>query len=123
MKDEEIDVDILIVIYILVFIIVGLIIFSVMQIRMAGMKVKDFAEFIQANQILDELYEATKKYERMNSREKVIFLMEAEKVFSAFDKVPDMLWEDEYQKYSKILDIYKDIKVMRWNENSTNYIK
>ncbi len=115
--------DILIVIYILVFIIVGLIIFSVMQIRMAGMKVKDFAEFIQANQILDELYEATKKYERMNSREKVIFLMEAEKVFSAFDKVPDMLWEDEYQKYSKILDIYKDIKVMRWNENSTNYIK
>lgn len=123
MKDEEIDVDILIVIYILVFIIVGLIIFSVMQIRMAGMKVKDFAEFIQANQILDELYETTKRYERMSSREKVIFLMEAEKVFAAFDKVPDMLWEDEYQKYSKILDIYKDIKVMRWNENSTNYIK
>ena len=80
------------------------------------MNVKDFAEFIQANQILDDLYEITKKYEKMNSKDKLIFLMEAEKVFRAFDKVPNMLWEDEYQKYTKILDIYRDIKIVRWNE-------
>ena len=94
----------------------GLVIFSVMQIKMAGMNVKDFAEFIQANQILDDLYEVSKRYERMNSREKLVFLMEAEKVFSAFDKIPNMLWEDEYQKYIKILDVYREIKIVRWNE-------
>ncbi len=108
--------EILVIIYVLVLMIFGLIIFSVMQIRAAGMKIKDFAQFIQANQILDDLYAATKKYERMNAQEKIIFLMEAEKVFNAFDKVPDMLWEDEYQKYTKILDIYRDIKMVRWNE-------
>ena len=108
--------EILIIIYILIFLIVALIVFSVVQIKMAGMNVRDFAEFIQANQILDDLYEISRRYDKMNSREKVIFLMEAEKVFNAFDKVPNMLWEEEYQKYSRILDIYRDIKVVRWNE-------
>ncbi len=108
--------EVLTIIYILVFIIFALIAFSVMQIKQAGMKVRDFAEFIQANQILDDLYEITKKYEKMDLKEKIIFLMEAEKVFKAFDKVPSMLWEDEYQKYTKILDIYRDIKIVRWNE-------
>jgi len=109
-------VELLAIIYILILLIVGLVIFSVIQIKAAGMNVKDFAEFIQANQILDDLYEATKKYEKMRSEEKVVFLMEAEKVFGAFDKVPNMLWEDEYQKYTKILDIYREIKITRWNE-------
>lgn len=108
--------EILAIIYILIFLIIALVIFAVMQIKMAGMNIKDFAEFIQANQILDDLYEVTKKYERMRPEEKLVFLMEAEKVFKAFDKVPDMLWEDEYQKYTKILDIYRDIKIVRWNE-------
>lgn len=107
---------ILSVIYILIFLIVGLVIFSVMQIKMAGMNVKDFTDFIQANQILDDLYDISKRYDKMDSKEKIVFLMEAEKVFNAFDKVPDMLWEDEYQKYTKILDIYRDIKMVRWNE-------
>ena len=43
--------------------------------------------------------------------------MEAEKVFSAFDKVPDILWEEEYQKYMDVLDKYKDIKVVRWEQS------
>lgn len=107
---------ILAIIYVLLFLIVFLVAFSIIQIKMAGMNIKDFTDFIQANQILDDLYDITKRYERMNSREKVVFLMEAEKVFSAFDKVPDMLWEDEYQKYTKVLDIYRDIKMVRWNE-------
>ena len=62
------------------------------------MKVKDFTDFIQANQILDSLYDVSKKYEKMTQNQQIVFLMEAEKVFKAFDKVPDMLWEDEYQK-------------------------
>ena len=80
------------------------------------MNVKDFKEFIQANEILDKLYELSKRYERMDQNERLMFLMEAEKVFRAFDKVPNILWEEEYQKYSKILDIYREIKVLRWNE-------
>ena len=101
---------------ILIVMIIGLIAYSVIQIRAAGMKVKDFTDFIQANQILDSLYEVAKKYDKMSQNQQLVFLMEAEKVFKAFDKVPDMLWEDEYQKYTKILDIYKDIKLARWNE-------
>lgn len=112
----EVKLGIVVIIYILALAIVALIVFSIMQIKAAGMNVRDFAGFIQANQILDDLYELTKRYEKMDSREKLIFLMEAEKVFSAFDKVPNMLWEDEYQKYTKILDIYRDIKIIRWNE-------
>ena len=108
--------DLLIIIYILIFLIVALVIYSIAQIRMAGMKVKDFTEFIQANQILDDLYEVSKRYDKMDSKERLVFLMEAEKVFSAFDKVPNLLWEDEYQKYTKILDIYREIKIVRWNE-------
>lgn len=115
-KEEKGKLEILTIIYILILIIIGLVVFSVMQIKAAGMKVKDFAEFIQANQILDDLYELSKKYDKMNSCDKLVFLMEAEKVFSAFDKIPNMLWEDEYQKYTKILDIYRDIKIVRWNE-------
>lgn len=108
--------EIIQIIVILIFLIIGLIAFSVMQIRAAGMKVRDFTDFIQANQILDSLYEVSKKYEKMTQNQQIVFLMEAEKVFNAFDRVPDMLWEDEYQKYSKILDIYRDIKMARWNE-------
>lgn len=116
LRRNELRMGILGIIYILLMAIGVLIIFSIMQIKAAGMNVKDFADFIQANQILDDLYEATRKYEVMNSREKIVFLMEAEKVFNAFDKVPNLLWEDEYQKYTKILDIYRDIKIVRWNE-------
>ena len=108
--------EIIHIIGILILLIVGLVAFSIMQIRAAGMKIKDFTDFIQANQILDSLYEVSKKYEKMSQNQQIVFLMEAEKVFNAFDKVPDLLWEDEYQKYSKILDIYRDIKLARWNE-------
>ena len=108
--------EIIQIIGILILLIIGLIAFSIMQIRAAGMKVRDFTDFIQANQVLDSLYEVSNKYDRMSHNQQIVFLMEAEKVFKAFDKVPDMLWEDEYQKYMKILDIYRDIKMARWNE-------
>ena len=50
----------------------------------------------------------------MNQQEQVVFLMEAEKVFNAFDKVPQAIWEEEYEKYSDVLNAYKNIKVYRW---------
>lgn len=105
------------IIYILVIIIFILILFAYTQIKIAGMNVKDFYSFIEANQTLDKLYRFSKKYEKLSNQDQLIFLSEAEKVFSAFDKVPDLLWEEEYQKYMDVLDKYKDIKMVRWERN------
>ena len=87
-----------------------------MQIRLSGIKVKHFWSFIKANQILDKLSRFAKQYQQLSSTEQLIFLKEAEKVFEAFDKVPNMLWEEEYQKYMDVLDKYKDIKLVRWEQ-------
>ena len=103
-----------ILIYILIFIIVALIGYAVVQIKAFGMNVKDFWSFIEANQMLDKLYRFSKRYEKLGNTEQIIFLQEAEKIFNAFDKVPDILWEDEYQKYMSVLDTYKDIRLVRW---------
>ncbi len=101
-------------IYILIFLIFALVAFAVMQIRLAGINVKDFISFIKANELLDKLYRFAQQYDRLNPMEQLVFLQEAEKVFSAFEKVPNMLWEEEYQKYMQVLNTYKDIKVLRW---------
>lgn len=108
---------ILTLIYILIFIVFSLVAFAIMQIKLAGINVKDFWTFIKANQILDELYVFTKRSTELSGQEQVIFLMEAEKVFDAFDKVPSLLWEEEYQKYREVLNKYKDLKVLRWASN------
>lgn len=107
-----------VIIIILVMVIVVLSIIAVMQIKMAGMEVKDFWSFIKANDTLDKLYAFAVKYERLSPQQQVLFLEEAEKIFSAFDKVPDALWEEEYDKYMRILDKYKDIKIVRWELSS-----
>ncbi len=106
--------EVLAVIYILVFLIFALIAFAVMQIKMSGLKVKDFFSFIEANEMLDKLYRFAVRYEKLTPMEQLIFLKEAEKVFNAYEKVPEILWEDEYQKYMEVLNTYKDIKVLRW---------
>lgn len=107
-----------VVIIILVLVIVVLSVIAVMQIKLAGMEVKDFWSFIKANDTLDKLYAFAIKYERLSPQQQVLFLEEAEKIFSAFEKVPDALWEEEYDKYMRILDKYKDIKIVRWELSS-----
>lgn len=103
-------------IYILIFIIFALIAYAVMQLKLFGIKIKDFWTFIDANQMLDKLYKFAMQYENMSPQEQVIYLSEAEKIFNAFDKVPDALWEEEYDKYKEVLNKYKDIKMFRWTE-------
>lgn len=105
------------VVYMLILVIFALVIYAVMQIRMFGMKVKDFWGFIEANQMLDRLYMFAKQYEKMTPQEQVIYLSEAEKIFKAFDKVPDELWEEEYDKYKQVLSKYNDIRMLRWTSN------
>ena len=107
----------LMIIYILIFAIFALCGYAVMQIKLAGMNVKDFWRFIEANQILDKLYEFSKKYRTLNKQQQVVYLMEAEKVFDAFDKIPDIIWEDEFKKYDEVLKKYKEIKMERWISN------
>jgi len=109
--------ELMIIIYILIFAIFALIAYSILQLRLAGLNVKDFWSFIQANQMLDKLYAFSKKYEKMSPQEQIIFLMEAEKVFKAFDKIPQIIWEEEYEKYANVLNTYKDIKILRWVSN------
>lgn len=109
--------ELMIIIYMLIFVISILIALPIMQLKLSGIKVKDFWTFIEANQMLDKLYNFSKKYEKMSIQEQIIFLMEAEKVFDAFDKIPQILWEEEYQKYSEVLNTYKNIRVLRWVAN------
>ncbi len=104
------------IIYILIFIIFALVAYAVMQIKLFGIKVKDFWSFIEANQMLDRLYNFAKQYENMSPQEQVIYLSEAEKIFRAFDNVPSELWEEEYEKYVAVLKKYKDIRMIRWSK-------
>ena len=106
------------IVYILVFIIFALCAYAVMQIKLAGIQVKDFWSFIEANQILDKLYEFSKKYETLTPQQQVVYLLEAEKVFNAFDKIPNIIWEDELKKYDEVLKKYQKIKIDRWVSNS-----
>ena len=106
----------LVIVYILILVIFALIAFSVLQIRMAGIKVKDFLGFIQANQLLDKLYIFSKTCSVMSPQEQIVFLSEAEKVFEAFDKIPPIVWEDEYRKYNEVVETYKNIRVERWQK-------
>ena len=105
------------IIYVLLLIIFALCVFAVMQIKLAGLNVKDFWSFIEANQILDKLYEFSIKYKTLSPQQQVVYLMEAEKVFKAFDKIPNIIWEDEFKKYEEVLNKYKEIKIDRWVQN------
>ena len=109
--------QLLAIIYVLIFIIFALIAYAVMQIKLAGIEVKDFWSFVEANQILDKLYIFAKKYETLTPQQKVVYLMEAEKVFTAFDKIPNIIWEDEFKKYDEVLKKYKEIRIERWSSN------
>ena len=109
----------IVVIGILIFIIITLIMFAIKQINMAGIEVKDFWSFIKANEELDKLYLFSKKYNKMSPQEKIIFLQETEKMSNAFEKIPSIIWEDEYSKYRDVMDTYRDIKVDRWKDSST----
>ena len=106
--------EFLAVIFILFTVILFLTVLAVAQIKMAGMNVTDFWSFIKANETLDKLYAFSIKYDNLTPQQQIIFMQEADKIFEAFDKVPDALWEEEYQKYMKVLDKYKDIKMLRW---------
>lgn len=105
---------ILAIILILIVVILALIGMVYLQITMSGMKVKDFLTFIKANATLTKLYKFSNLYQKLPPNEQLVFLKEAEFVFSAFDKVPNELWEEEYDSYMKILSEYNSIRLNNW---------
>ena len=107
------------IIYILVLTIFALIAYAVMQIRLFGITVRDFWNFIEANQTLDRLYQYSQRYDTLSKQQQILYLKEAETIFEAFDKMPNELWEEEYDKYATILEKYKEIKMTRWEESRT----
>ena len=97
--------------------IIAIVSYMVYNIRMAGMEVNDFWDFIKSTEKLKKLYAFSKIYENLDIQEQIIFIKEAEQVFSAFEKVPTKLWEDEYQKYMKVLNRYQKEKLKYWKLN------
>ena len=62
-KEKVEKMELMTVIYILILVIISLILYAVLQLKLAGINVKDFWSFIEANQMLDKLYVFSKKYE------------------------------------------------------------
>jgi len=107
---------ILYILYLVLFVVTAIFGIVCVKIKLAGMNVKDFFDFILAINDLDSLYVYSKSNRKMTKNEQTMFLKEAEKVFSIFEKIPSMIWEDEYEKYDKVLQTYKEIRVSRWTE-------
>ena len=102
---------------VLLTIIIAIVSYMIYNIRMAGMEVNDFWDFIKSTEKLKKLYVFSKVYENLDIQEQIIFIKEAEQVFSAFEKVPTKLWEDEYQTYMKVLNRYQKEKLKYWKVN------
>ena len=66
------------IIIILLMMIVFLSLLAVVQIRMAGINVKDFWSFVKANETLNKLYAFSKKYDKLTPQQQVLFLQEAD---------------------------------------------
>lgn len=121
-KLYEMEGDIMVIIYflyLLLFVLVGVLGIVCIKIKSAGMNVNDFFKFVIAINDLDNLYIFSKNNSKMTKNEQTVFLREAEKIFSIFEKIPSIIWEDEYEKYNKVLETYKDIKVLRWVDANT----
>ena len=106
------------IIFILLILIVLLIFVAIAQLRAAGIKVTDFYSFVKANESLDQLYVFAERYNKMTPQEQLIYLMEAEKMLAAFDKVPDVMWSDEQSKYDTVVVHIKKIRLDRWNRET-----
>lgn len=107
------------ILYLLLFVAFSFIGIVCLKIKASGMNVKDFLEFVYAINDLDNLYVYSKNNTRMTKTEQTMFLKEAEKIFSKFEKIPSIIWEDEYEKYSQVLETYKNIRLLNWSEMAT----
>ena len=99
---------------VLMIIISALVVFALYQVKLAGMDVQSFYEFILANARLQKLYEFVQTYEKISLKDQMLFLDEAKAVFDAYEKVPTGLWEEDYNKYIRVLERYQKIRNNSW---------
>lgn len=99
---------------VLMIIISALVVFALYQVKLAGMDVQSFYEFILANARLQKLYEFVQTYEKTSLKDQMLFLDEAKAVFDAYEKVPTGLWEEDYNKYIRVLERYQKIRNNSW---------
>ena len=104
------------ILYLLIFIVITIAGLICLRIKSSGMNVKDFFEFVLAINDLDDLYVYSKNNIKMTDKEQLLFLKQAEEIFKKFEKVPSMIWEDEYEKYEQVLETYKNIRLLKWSE-------
>lgn len=98
--------------FFIIFCVAGII---CIKIKSCGLNVKDFFDFIFAINDLDNLYVYAKNNINMTEGEQLNFLKQAESLFTKFEKIPSMIWEEEYEKYIHVLETYKSIKMLRWS--------
>ncbi len=98
------------IIYILVFIIFGLVTYAVMQIKLAGMNVKDFWSFVEANQTLDKLYEFSKRYEKLTVQQQIIYLKQAEEILMPLIKYQMFYGKKSMKNIAQYLKNTKTLK-------------
>lgn len=103
------------ILYLAIFIVTVVVGFICLKIKSSGMNVKDFFNFVLAINDLDNLYIYSKCNLKMNESEQNAFLKQAEVLFSKFEKIPSMIWEDEYEKYEQVLETYKNIRMSKWS--------
>lgn len=103
---------------ILGIIIVVLILSAISFLNALGIETKDFVSFIKANQKIDDVYKMSKKYNSLTLEERIHFLDESKYIFDSYAKIPDRLWESEYNKYMEILDTYQKAKVDNWKHKN-----
>ena len=83
-----------VIIVILLMVIVFLAVLAVMQIKMAGMEVKDFWSFMKANETLNKLYAFSLKYEKLTPQQQMKFLMLLEKYQTHYGKkIMKSIWK------------------------------
>lgn len=102
-------------------IIIMLLIFAINFLKSMGIEVKDFISFVKADQKLQEIYKLSKEYNALSLEDKIYFLDEAQNIFESFSKMPDRLWENQYNEYMEVLEQYQKIKVDKWKNGGKEF--
>ena len=106
------------VIYIVLFIGTAIAVFYTGIIYTSGLTWKDVFEYIDASSKLYELEIKAKKSDKMSWNQQLLFMQDAEKMFKAYDKMPDVIKSNEYAEYKDIVDAYQRIRCLRWQEQN-----
>lgn len=111
--------EIILVVAIVLMIIIGVLAaFTLYNVNQAGMSANTFYNFILANVKLHKLYKFTLKYEKLTREDQLLFINEAKEVFDIYDKVPTLLWEEDYNTYMVVLDRYQKLRQEAWKNKT-----